>query len=129
MPPVRRTVVRGGGRSGTGERARELRRTQTPTEARLWAVLRDERQGTHFRRQQVVEGFIVDFYCHDAGLIVEVDGAIHAQQREADAYRDAVLAGWGFTVLRLSNEDVTDNLPGALARIRQAIKAAADTCS
>ena len=129
MPPVQQTLVRGGGRSGTGERARQLRRAQTPAEARLWAVLRRDWQGSHFRRQQVVEGFIVDFYCHEAALVVEVDGPVHRAQADADAYRDAVLMGWGYTVIRLTNEDVTDHLPDALARIRHAIKSASDTCS
>jgi very-short-patch-repair endonuclease len=129
MPAVQHTVERGRSRNDNGERARQLRRAQTPAESRLWAVLRREWQGSHFRRQQVVEGFIVDFYCHEAALVVELDGAIHRQQSDEDAHRDAVLMGWGYTVIRLTNEDVTDHLPDALARIRQAIRSASDTCS
>ncbi len=60
------------------ERAKELRRNMTPAERRLWNELRANRLGGwHFRRQQIIDGFIVDFYCHKAGLIIEVDGPIH----------------------------------------------------
>jgi len=127
--PVPHTVVRSKGDSWERDRAREVRKQQTPAEPRLWGALRRGVRGAHFRRQQVVEGFIVDFYCHQAALIVEIDGSVPGAQRDADAYRDAVLQGWGFTVLRFSNDDVMERLPAALLRIRQALKAAPDTCS
>jgi very-short-patch-repair endonuclease len=56
------------------QRSRELRREMTPAEKLLWQELRANKLGTHFRRQQVIAGFIVDFYCHKADLVVEVDG-------------------------------------------------------
>jgi len=59
------------------QRAKELRREMTPAEKILWEELRANKLGVHFRRQQVIAGFIVDFYCHRAGLVVEVDGDIH----------------------------------------------------
>ena len=55
------------------ERAKELRREMTPAEKILWHELRANKLGVHFRRQQVIQGFIVDFYCHKAQLVVEVD--------------------------------------------------------
>lgn len=65
------------------ERARTLRRVMTPAETCLWEQLRGNRcAGLHFRRQQVIDGFIADFYCHDAGLVVEVDGGVHKQQAD-----------------------------------------------
>jgi len=74
------------------QRAKELRRAMTREEAMLWSALRTNRLGGfHFRRQQIVAGFILDFYCHAAGLAVEVDGGIHQLQVEYDAERDAVL--------------------------------------
>lgn len=74
-------------------RAKELRRDMTPEERVLWQELRLLRQrGYAFRRQQVIAGFIVDFYCHNAALVVEVDGGIHDQQQEYDAERDAKIA-------------------------------------
>jgi very-short-patch-repair endonuclease len=56
------------------QRAKELRREMTPAEKLLWNELRANKLGVHFRRQQVIAGFIVDFYCHKVGLVVEVDG-------------------------------------------------------
>ena len=58
------------------QRAKELRHDMTPAEKILWEELRANRLGVHFRRQQVIAGFIVDFYCHKSALVVEVDGDI-----------------------------------------------------
>lgn len=66
-------------------RAKELRREMTAAEKILWGYLRANRlDGFHFRRQQVIAGFIVDFYCHPAGLAIELDGPVHANQVEYD---------------------------------------------
>ncbi|HEY7021833.1 MAG TPA: DUF559 domain-containing protein [Ktedonobacterales bacterium] len=73
--------------------------------------------GYHFRRQQVMAGFIVDFYRHAARLAVEVDGAAHNGQEAYDAERDQALAGYGVRVLRVSNSDVERHLPTVLERI------------
>ncbi len=107
------------------EQAKRFRRELTPEERRLWQHLRTNRlAGSHFRRQQVIDGCIVDFYCHAAGLIVEVDGAGHAAQAEYDGERDRILAARGLRVLRVSNEQVRDDLPGVLARIAAAVRGA-----
>ncbi len=93
------------------ERAKRLRRHQTRAGQALWRHLRAGRlAGHHFRRQQVIAGFIVDFYCHAAGLVVEVDGKVHSVQRVHDAERDRVLASHGLSVLRVSNEEIERNL-------------------
>jgi very-short-patch-repair endonuclease len=76
--------------------------------------------GLHFRRQQIVVGFVVDFYCHEASLAIEVDGEIHETQREYDAERDRILAGEGVRVLRVTNADVLQRLPETLERIAAA---------
>ena len=100
------------------ERARELRRDMTPEESLLWDRLRGNRLlGFHFRRQQIIDGFIVDFYCHAAGLVVEVDGPIHDKQGDDDAHRDQVLERRGLRILRIKNQDVRDNLKDVLIRI------------
>ena len=58
--------------------ARAMRANMTPTETVLWGCLRGNRlAGLKFRRQQIIDGFIADFYCHAAALVVEVDGPIH----------------------------------------------------
>jgi len=101
--------------------ARELRRAMTPEERILWKHLRAHRlQGLHFRRQQVIDGFVVDFFCFDAALVVEVDGGVHRAQAAYDAERDLVLKKRGLRVVRITNEDVRCNLAGVLARIAEA---------
>ena len=100
------------------EEAQRLRRDQTPAEKRLWAQLRAGRlHGFHFRRQQVIAGFIVDFYCHAAGLVVEVDGGVHEGQEAYDAERDQALAEHGLYVLRISHDAVVHHLTGVLDQI------------
>ena len=95
----------------------------TPAEKLLWQNLRGNRlNGLHFRRQQIISGFIVDFYCHAARLIVEVDGEIHQQQQEYDRERDLVLTSQGFQILRLTNKQVIQNVPDVLDRIVAACK-------
>ncbi|HMA36856.1 MAG TPA: DUF559 domain-containing protein [Chloroflexia bacterium] len=100
------------------QRSRELRQQMTGEERILWQYLRADRlAGLAFRRQQVIDGFIADFYCHAAGLIVEVDGLLHRQQADYDAERDQILAARGLRVLRIANEEVRQNLADVLARI------------
>ncbi len=94
--------------------AKKMRRQMTPAEEQLWARLRRKRLGWHFRRQQIIEGFIVDFYCHEAGLVVEVDGPIHEQQKDYDEKREKVLIKRGMYILRFKNEDVLGRLEETL---------------
>ncbi len=99
-------------------RAKELRRVMTAEERLLWEALRRNTiDGLHFRRQQVIAGFIVDFYCHSAALEVEVDGAFHRKTVEYDNERAQILAARGVRVLRFSNTEVRRSLPKVLARI------------
>lgn len=101
------------------ERARAMRRNMMPAERRLWNALRANRlDGFHFRRQQIVGGFIVDFYCHAAALVVEVDGPVHDGQVDYDASRDEIIAAHGLHVVRFRNEEVMRELDAVLARIR-----------
>jgi len=100
------------------ERARQLRGEQTPEENVLWRRLRANRlHGLHFRRQQIIEGFIVDFYCHAAGLVIEVDGPVHETLRQDDIYRERVLGSRGLTVLRVTNEQVRKDIDAVLQLI------------
>jgi very-short-patch-repair endonuclease len=101
------------------QRAHELRRKMTPAENALWQELRTNKLGLHFRRQQVIEGFIVDFYCHSAGLIIELDGDIHQEQKEYDDSRDKILENMGLHVLRYSNDDVLFRLPSVLVQLNE----------
>ena len=93
----------------------------TPAESRLWQRLRaGHLEGFHFRRQQIIGKFIVDFYCHQADLVVEVDGGVHLDQGDYDQQRDEILKLNGLTVLRVTNQDVNQNLEGVLTLILEA---------
>ena len=99
-----------------GRRAGQLRKEQTPFELRLWLRLRNSQlDGFKFRRQTVIEPFIVDFFCPSKGLVVEVDGDTH--DADADARRDRKLGAKGFAVLRFTNAEVGKNIEGVLEAI------------
>jgi very-short-patch-repair endonuclease len=92
------------------ERARQLRRESTPAEKKAWALLRPYRElGAAFRRQQVIDGFIVDFFCASLRLVIELDGGVHDDPavRSQDEARDAHLTGLGLIVVRLRNGEVS----------------------
>lgn len=91
--------------------ARAMRATPTAAEAALWSALRSRQLGGwKFRRQHVIAGYIVDFYCAPLWLAIEVDGAVHQGRREDDQQRDDDLGALGVRVLRLSNTDVLERL-------------------
>ncbi len=101
--------------------AERMRREMTPSEKRLWARLRANRlNGLAFRRQQVVGGFIADFYCRAVRLIIECDGRVHADQAEYDRERDRIIAVYNLRILRFSNDQIIHALPAVLADIVQA---------
>ena len=91
--------------------ARQMRHEPTPTENILWECLRNRQiAGLKFRRQHSIDRFIADFYCADAQIIVEVDGAVHQYTPEEDAIRQEYLESLGFRVLRFTNDDVEQRL-------------------
>ncbi len=97
-------------------RAIELRRNMTPAERVLWSVVR--RWSVRVLPQRILYPFIVDFYAPGVGVVVELDGGIHRDQREADARRDAyLLQRYGVRVVRFSNRDVFDDLSAVLDTI------------
>jgi very-short-patch-repair endonuclease len=103
------------------KRAKELRHSMTPAEKLLWEKLRANRlEGFHFRRQQVIEGFIVDFYCHQAKLVVEVDGEIHHQLKDRDNARDELLRSKCLTILRFTNSEIEQSPTEVIGYILEA---------
>ena len=91
--------------------SRELRKGMTASEALLWSELRMRKcSGFNFRRQQVLLGFVVDFYCASKRLAVEVDGTVHLTQQQYDFERTEALVEAGITVIRFHNEDVFSDL-------------------
>src|SRR5256714_15305772 len=98
----------------------KLRRTATPIERHAWSLLRERGiLGLKFRRQHVLHGFVVDFYCAAERLVLELEGAPHAgSERQAhDTARAAILEAAGYRVIRIANRDVTrDHLTALLSR-------------
>ena len=102
--------------------ARRMRRKPTPTEQTLWQQLRNRNvNGSKFRRQHAVGRFVVDFYCAEAELVVEVDGPIHESSIREDVIRQEYLESRGLTVMRFSTEAVEESLEGVVRRISEAL--------
>ena len=95
-----------------------LRNNMTPAEATLWRALKGRSVGgLKFRRQQGIGPFILDFYCPECRLAIEVDGTSHDYKPDYDEERTAYLRAQGVTVLRFSNQQVFSCLDGVLAEI------------
>ena len=104
--------------------AREMRHPQTLAEATLWHALRDRNLGYKFRRQHPIKRFIVDFYCAQAKLCIEIDGASHLEpaQAEYDNARTAFLEELGYKVIRFTNDDVHFNIHAVVDEIARTIE-------
>ncbi|MGA3014182.1 MAG: endonuclease domain-containing protein [Bacteroidales bacterium] len=108
------------------KRARLLRNTSTPSENILWSRIRKKRlSGIIFRRQHPIGPFIVDFYCHEAKLVIEIDGDIHDSQenKEHDENRTFELEKLGLKVIRFKNEAITGNINEVLDILQKEIEA------
>ena len=102
--------------------AKQNRKQPTPAEAKLWNALRRRKlSGLKFRRQHPLGRFIVDFYCAQHKLVIEIDGAAHEHQQDYDSSRTQQLEIEGRRVLRFSNEQVKVNLETVLAEIEAAL--------
>ena len=99
-------------------RARNLRENMTNAELILWNRIRNNQLlGFRFKSQHPVAGFIADFYCHKAKLVLEADGLIHRTQKEYDLDRDKVFNDLGLTVIRFSNEEIEYNTDSVIQTI------------
>ena len=98
--------------------ARNLRRTQTDAEKKLWSKLRDRQlSGIKFRRQHAIGKYIADFCCVESKLVIELDGSQHAQQSLADELRSHYLRQSGFCVLRFWDNDVLTKIDAVIEQI------------
>jgi very-short-patch-repair endonuclease len=105
------------------EFARDLRRHPTSAEELLWRHPRGSRfRGAKFRRQAPFDRFVVDFYCHAAKLVVEIDGVQHQWFSDYDAGRTEVLERLGLRVIRFTNDEVRGDVDSVLARIRAELR-------
>ncbi len=98
--------------------AKKLRKNMTPQERHLWYCFL-KNYPIRFQRQKTIKSFIADFYCHEAKLIIEIDGSQHyTDQGEAyDRERTAILKEFNLEVIRFSNYDVNTNFEGVCLRI------------
>lgn len=114
-----------GAKFSTYQYARELRHAETEAEKKLWQFLRNRQlKGKKFRRQHALDNYILDFYCHECKLAVELDGAIHDEKmnRQYDEARTSVLSDFGITVIRFRNEEVINEVEKVLGKIEQLLE-------
>lgn len=107
------------------EKRRQLRKNQTFCEKIVWLYLRDRKTlGYKFRRQYSVDQFVIDFYCPELKLAVEIDGNVHDQpdQKEYDIKRQEYLESFGIVFIRITNEELLGNPNMAFDRIEEVIK-------
>ena len=108
------------------QRARRLRQRMTPTERRLWGLLRDRRfDGVKFRRKQPIGPYTVDFYCHEKRLVLELDGESHVGKEARDRKRAAWLSAQGYCVVRIWDIHMYGNPEGVMQLIYNALHSTA----
>lgn len=103
------------------QRARALRDKETPAEKELWKYLKGKKlDGFKFRRQHPIGRYILDFYCHEKKLVVELDGGYHEDelQKQYDENRTLDLQSAGLKVIRFQNEEMFQDLETVLWKIR-----------
>ena len=104
--------------------ARQLRTNATPQEKHLWYDFLS-RYPIRFQRQKAIDNFIADFYCHKAGLVIEIDGRQHGtdEGEERDAFRTEILEGYELRVIRFTNYQVDKYFEGVCKYIDETVKA------
>jgi type I restriction enzyme M protein len=106
------------------QNARNFRKHPTVPENILWSALRNHRMGgVKFRRQHPVDQFILDFFCREKSIAIEIDGDIHKKKQivNHDLERTEYLSLRGITVLRFGNDQILNNLPAVLVEIQRVI--------
>jgi very-short-patch-repair endonuclease len=104
--------------------AEELRRNMTLGEIALWREIKGKKLGARFSRQIPIDHYIVDFYCKDLQLAIEVDGSVHFEEgkEEKDLIRQKRLESFAITVIRFNDSDVKNNLGWVLSEIKKTIE-------
>ncbi len=106
---------------GKLEQAKLLRKKMTHAETVLWERLKNKQlNGLKFRRQQIINGFIADFFCNELKLVIEVDGEIHntKQQQQKDNLRKKVFESRGLKEIRFTNKEVVNHTLRVLDKIK-----------
>lgn len=102
--------------------ARQLRKNSTLPEVLLWQNLKQRAFDVQFHRQVPMLNYIADFYCHEIGLAIEIDGASHDHSFLYDAKRQTELEAYGVTFLRFSNDEVKKNMFSVLSVIEEMVR-------
>ena len=109
------------------ESARAMRKSPTHAELLMWRELREgQLRGYKFRRQHIIKTFIIDFYCPEAKLVIEIDGSVHRNQVEYDQIRENDLNEMGYEVLRFRNEEVVNEINLVLESIEEKLSQLSD---
>ncbi len=99
--------------------AKCFRKEMTPAETVFWEAVKGNKvAGLHFRRQQIIDGFIADFYCSELKLVVEIDGGVHEKQKDYDRDRDRIIRTHDIVVWRVSNKEVLCGIGKVLDKVR-----------
>ena len=106
------------------DRRKKLRKNPTREEETLWWYLKDKRLGIKFRRQHSVGGYILDFYCAEKKLVIEIDGAIHnsKENKEYDDIRDKFFRELDYEVLRFSNTEIENDVKMVIEKIKSKLE-------
>jgi very-short-patch-repair endonuclease len=103
------------------DRRKELRKSSTPQELKIWFYLKNKNFGTKFRRQHGIGPYIVDFYCKEKNLIIELDGSQHLENKEYDKERNNYMQALNIKVLRFWNNEIDKNIEKVLKKIKSYI--------
>ncbi len=106
------------------EKAKGMKKNPTEAERVMWELLRRKQLGVAFKRQYIIDEYIVDFVCLEKSLIVEVDGAYHStsEQKELDRNRENRLTALGYRFVRFTNDEVMVCPDGVILKIKQALE-------
>ena len=103
--------------------ARRLRKEQTKAEKIIWEQLRKRKfMNFKFRRQHVIEGFVIDFYCSELKLGIEVDGGIHLKRKDYDKLRQEAVESKGISIIRISNQKIAEDKRAIIKKLKEVIE-------
>jgi 5-methyltetrahydrofolate--homocysteine methyltransferase/ATP-dependent helicase HrpA len=104
------------------DKARQLRKRMTDPEKMLWSRIRNEKlNGMYFRRQHPYGIYVLDFFCFESNLVIEIDGLIHLRHRDYDNERTKYLESSGLKVIRFTNTEIEDKIEWVLEVIMKAV--------
>jgi very-short-patch-repair endonuclease len=101
------------------ERARQLRKAGVLSEALFWLQVKNKKLGFDFDRQKIIGNYIVDFYCYELGIVIEIDGISHRDKGQYDQKRDEYLESYGLKILHISDQNIKQNMNNLILWLEQ----------